>query len=142
MPLDAARDAMIAVQTRVIEVLAAGNARLAGQVTDLAARVERLERLASRNSDNSSMPPSADDLPGHRPPPRKQPGGGKRKQGKQPGAPGSHLAWSEHPDDTVPHFPAGVCECGAALDGAADLGGGGFASADRDPAGVRAGDSA
>ena len=37
MPLDAARDAVIAMQARVIEVLA-------GQVRDLAARVERLER--------------------------------------------------------------------------------------------------
>jgi hypothetical protein len=54
MPLDAAPDAVIAAQARVIEVLA-------GQVADLAARVEHLERLASRCSGNSSMPPSADD---------------------------------------------------------------------------------
>ncbi len=123
MPLDAARDAVIAVQARVIGLLAAENARLAGQVADLAARVERLERLASRNSGNSSMPPSADDLPGRTPPRRRPAGGGrKRRQGKQPGAPGSHLAWSGDPDDTVPHFPDGRCECGADLAGAADLG--------------------
>jgi transposase len=123
MPLDAARDAVIALQAQVIGLLAAENARLAGQVADLAARVERLERLASRNSGNSSMPPSADDLPGRTPPARKQAGGGgKRKPGKQPGAPGSHLAWREHPDETVPHFPDGSCKCGAALADAADLG--------------------
>ena len=123
MPLDAARDAVIAVQARVVELLAAENARLAGQVADLAARVERLERLASRNSGNSSMPPSVDDLPGRTPPRRKPAGGGKkRRQGKQPGAPGSHLAWSEDPDERVPHFPGGRCECGADLAGAADLG--------------------
>ena len=122
MPLDAARGAVIAAQARVIEGLAIENARLAGQVADLAARVERLERLASRNSGNSSMPPSADDLPG-RTPPRRQPSrGGKRKPGKQPGAPGSHLAWSEHPDDTVPLFPEGTCECGAGLASAEDPG--------------------
>jgi hypothetical protein len=122
MPLGAARDAVIAVQAQVIKTLAAENAGLARQVADLAARVERLERLASRNSGNSSMPPSADDLPGRTPPRSRQPGGGrKRKPGKQPGAPGSHLAWSEHPDDTVPHFPAGACECGADLAGAAEL---------------------
>jgi hypothetical protein len=41
MPLDVARGAVIAVQARVIEVLAAENGRLAGQVADLAVRVER-----------------------------------------------------------------------------------------------------
>jgi transposase len=122
-PLDTARDALIAVQARVIEVLAAENAWLTAQMADLGARMDRLERLASRNSGNSSMPPSADDLPGRTPPQRKfSHGDGKRKPGKQPGAPGSHLAWSEHPDDTVPHFPRGMCECGADLTGAADLG--------------------
>ena len=47
------------------------------QVTDLktrnaelAERVARLERLISRNSGNSSMPPSTDDLPGKKPPER------------------------------------------------------------------------
>ena len=85
MPPDAARDAVIVMQARVIEVLAAENTRLAGQVADLAARVERLERLASRNSGNSSMPPSADDLPGRVPPKRERRGGGsKRGRGKQP----------------------------------------------------------
>jgi transposase len=122
MPLDAARDAVIAVQARVIEALAAENARLAGQVADLAARVERLERLASRNSGNSSMPPSADDLPGRTTPRREPPAGRKRKPGKQPGAPGSHLAWTENPDERADHFPAGACACGAALANGRDLG--------------------
>ena len=45
-----------------------------------------------------------------------------RNPGKQPGAPGSHLAWSKNPDRTVPHFPRGACACGADLAGAADLG--------------------
>lgn len=40
MPLDAVRDALIAVQGRVIEVLAAENAGLAGQVTDLGCQGE------------------------------------------------------------------------------------------------------
>jgi transposase len=108
---------VIVMQARVIEALAAENTRLAGQVADLAARVERLERLTSRNSGSSSMPPSADDLPGRTPPRRKPSADRKRKPGKQPG---SHLAWSEYPDDKVPHFPAGACEC-ADLAGAGDL---------------------
>jgi len=121
LPLDAARDAVTAVQARVVEVLAAENARLAGQVTDLAARVERLERLISRNSGNSSMPPSADDLPGRTPPQRKPAGGGKLNPGSSR-APGTHLAWNENPDERADHFPEGACACGAALTDGRDLG--------------------
>ncbi|MGH3224106.1 MAG: MarR family transcriptional regulator [Streptosporangiaceae bacterium] len=43
-------------------------------------------------------------------------------EGKQPGAPGSYLTWSDDPDDTVPLFPQGACACGRDLAGAADLG--------------------
>jgi hypothetical protein len=123
-PLDAARDALIVVQGQLIAALAAENAALAGRVAELERRLARLERAASRNSGNSSMPPSADDLPGRTPPQRSRRGGeGKqRRQGKQPGAPGSHLAWSEHPERTIGHFPQGACECGTDLAAAADLG--------------------
>jgi hypothetical protein len=89
----------------------------------LAEEVRDLRRRLGRNSGNSSMAPSADDLPGRAPPaPKPARGKGERRPGKQPGAPGSHLAWSASPDGTVPHFPDGWCECGAALDGARDLG--------------------
>jgi transposase len=123
-PLDAARDALIALQGQLIAMLAAQNAALAARVAELEERLARLERAASRNSGNSSLPPSLDDQPGRTPPPGKPPRGkrGKRNPGKQPGAPGSHLAWSESPDRTVPHFPRGACACGADLAGAADLG--------------------
>ena len=47
---------------------------------------------------------------------------GRRNPGKQPGAPGSYLAWSKDPDRAVPHFPQGACACGADLAGAVDLG--------------------
>ena len=69
------------------------------------------------------MPPSADDLPG-KPAPRsrKSRGGGKRRQDKQPGAPGAHLAWSENPDTTVPLFPQGGCGSGRSRAEAGDLG--------------------
>jgi transposase len=112
----AARDAVIAGQGQAIEELRADVVALASEVRDL-------RRRLGRNSANSSMPPSADDLPGRKPPAPK-PGRGKRgrRPGGQPGAPGSHLAWSEAPDGTVPHFPAGACECGADLGAAADLG--------------------
>jgi hypothetical protein len=69
------------------------------------------------------MPPSADDQPGRKAL-REKPsrGAGKRLPGKQPGAPGSHLSWSEIPGKTVDHFPEGTCACGARLEDARDLG--------------------
>ena len=102
--------------------LTAENAELRAQVTELAERVARLERLISRNSGNSSMPPSTDDLPGKKPPERKPRRGSGGRPGKQRGAPGAHLAWSDEPDKTVDVFPAGRCDCGADLAGGADLG--------------------
>src|SRR5215471_6238854 len=77
-PLDAARDALIALQAQLIVVLAV-------RISELGDRLARLERAVSRNSGNSSMPPSADDLPGKTPPPPRKPcGNGKKRQGKQP----------------------------------------------------------
>ena len=102
--------------------LTAENAGLRAQITELAERVARLERLISRNSGNSSMPPSTDDLPGKKPPERKPRRGSGGRPGKQRGAPGAHLAWSDQPDQTVDVFPAGRCDCGADLAGGADLG--------------------
>jgi transposase len=122
MPLDAAKDALIALQGQLIEVLAARNAELEARVAGLEERLARLERAVSRNSGNSSMPPSADDLPGRTPPQRSGREEKKRGQGKQPGAPGSHLAWSRSPGQTVPLFPRGACACGRDLAHAADLG--------------------
>ena len=120
-PLDSARDALIALQGQLIAMLMAQNVALAERVGELEERLARMERAASRNSGNSSLPPSMDDQPGRTPPPER--GEGKRRNpGKQPGAPGASLAWSENPDRTVPHFPQGACGCGADLAGAADLG--------------------
>jgi transposase len=110
------------IQGLLIEVLETRNEELSGRVAELEERLERLERLLSRNSGNSSMPPSGDDFPGRKAPEQRKRGGPKRKPGKQPGAPGAHLAWRDAPDDTVPVFPAGACPCGRDLAAAADLG--------------------
>jgi len=98
-------------------------AALEAQVAAQAERVARLERLISRDSGNSSMPPGGDDQPGKTPPaPKPRRGAGKRKPGKQPGAPGAYLAWNDHPDRTEDLFPSGSCECGTDLKDAADRG--------------------
>jgi transposase len=103
--------------------MAPRNAELGARVADLEERLARLERAVSRNSGNSSMPPSADDLPGKTAPgPKPGRGNGKRRQGKQPGAPGAYLAWSESPDKKEPLFPQGACACGRDLAEAGDLG--------------------
>jgi transposase len=103
--------------------LRAENAELKAHIAEQAEKIARLERLISRNSGNSSMPPSTDDLPGKTPPQRSAGQGGmKRKPGKQPGAPGAFLAWNEHPDTTEDVFPEGTCPCGADLAKARDLG--------------------
>ena len=49
--------------------LKAENAELKAQLAERAEKIVRLERLISRNSGNSSMPPGTDDLPGKKPPP-------------------------------------------------------------------------
>jgi hypothetical protein len=95
----------------------------AAVMAELAAKVERLERLVSRNSGNSSFPPSMDAQPGRtRPKAKRRRADGSRGPGKQPGAPGSFLAWSDSPGERVRCVPAGRCRCGAGLAGAADLG--------------------
>jgi hypothetical protein len=129
-PDDGALGALVEVQGVLIEVLEARNASLEGQnaalrerLAEAEDRLTALERVISRNSGNSSMPPSADDLPGRKSPDsRRAGGGGKRRPGKQPGAPGAHLAWNQDPDERVPLFPQGPCSCGQDLAGAADLG--------------------
>jgi hypothetical protein len=100
-------------------------AEQAAAIAELAAKVERLERLVSRNSGNSSFPPSMDAQPGRgrpRPKPKRRRAGGGRGPGKQPGAAGSFLAWSGCPDERIGCFPQGWCGCGAGLAEGRDLG--------------------
>jgi len=82
----------------------------------MAGRLARLERAVSRNSGNSSLPPSSDGvLPGRRAPERRGPAAARRKRGKQPGARGCWLPWVADPDKRVGHRPVGLCVCGADL---------------------------
>ena len=113
---DASREDLLALIGELWAVNASLMARIAQQderITAQDKRIAQLERALGRNSGNSSMPPSSDDLPGRKTPPRRSGTGGKR--GKRPGAPGSGLAWSADPDRVLPHYPGGSCGCGADL---------------------------
>ena len=105
------REELIALVQRLLESNAA-----------LEERVRLLERQVSRNSGNSSMPPSADDLPGRVTPAPKRAKSTGRKRGKQNGARGNAMPWVAVPDETVPHRPSGRCGCGADLTRARDVG--------------------
>ena len=93
------RDALIREQAERITALEA-------VVADLREQLERALRAGSRNSGNSSMPPSTDDQPGRKPPRRErraaERAAGKRKQGKQPGSPGASMAWEVPGPDRGP----------------------------------------
>ncbi len=108
--------------TSAHEQLTLAHEELKGRYDELAVKVARLEHLLSRNSGNSSMPPSSDDQPGKTPPKAKGRATAKRAKGKQKGAPGANLSWSDAPDDQRDRFPEGSCGCGAELAGARDLG--------------------
>jgi transposase len=114
---DASREDLLALVREVLAVNAAQAERIAAQDK----RIAELERLLSRNSGNSSMPPSTDGLPGRKKPaPRTGGKGGSR--GKRKGAPGAGLEWSADPTKTVPHYPSGSCGCGHDLSEATDEG--------------------
>jgi transposase len=119
------RDALIREQAVRLDAQAERIAALEAVVADLREQLSSAERAGSRNSGNSSMAPSADDLPGRKPP-RKQRRAAeraekKRKRGKQPGSPGAAMRW-ETADRTEDHYPEGGCSCGLDLADAADLG--------------------
>jgi transposase len=120
-----AQAAVIGRQDAQITALATQLATLMENFETQAAELERLRHLVSRNSSNSSMPPSGDDGPGGTAP-RKQrrakPSG--RARGKQPGAPGTALRWRDAAelDAFVDRFPEGTCGCGADLADAVGLG--------------------
>ena len=117
-PAEDPRDALIREQAERIAVLEA-------VIADLREQLSSAARAGSRNSGNSSMPPSSDDLPGRKPPRKErraaERAAGKRSRGKQPGSPGAAMRW-ERPDRTEDHYPAGGCSCGRSLAGAVDLG--------------------
>jgi transposase len=125
-PPEDPHDALIREQAARLEAQAGQITVLEELVAGLREQLKAALRAASRNSGNSSMPPSSDDLPGRRQPARKERRAAeraekKRNRGKQPGSPGAAMRWRK-PDKVVDHFPRGACGCGLDLAGAADLG--------------------
>jgi transposase len=110
-------EATVAVQAAIIAELRAVNAAQARAIATLEARVAELERRPGKDSSNSSKPPSSDGL--QKPTRTRQRGGeragGRRTPGKQPGAPGAHLAQVPKPDEVIWHVPDRCGGCGAEL---------------------------
>jgi len=104
------------VQAAVIVELRAANAEQARLIATLQARVAELERRLGRDSSNSSKPPSSDGLGKPARAERRDAGQTQgRRPGKQPGAPGAHLAQVAEPDGVAWHTPDRCGGCGATL---------------------------
>jgi hypothetical protein len=131
LPADS-REVLVRQQAELLKSQAEKIAALEALVADLREQVESLRREKSRNSGNSSLPPSSDDaVPGRGQEKKlsrqqqraaaRAAGKGKKKRGKQPGSPGASMTW-EKPARTEDHYPQGACACGADLTDAEDLG--------------------
>ena len=84
-------------------------ARLHATVSLLMARVAELEKLLTRNSKNSSLPPSAEGFA--KPPVMPNRAARRRRPGKQPGDQGHRLEPVESPDHIVTHAPQSCASC-------------------------------
>lgn len=96
------------------------------QVVALAGKIADLEKRLGKDSSNSSMPPSSDtgsakSARGENAN-RKARRAAGRRQGKQPGAPGAHLAQITDPDEVVVHRPVRCRRCDRSLDDAEVVG--------------------
>jgi transposase len=109
------REQLLVVVAEQAQLIASQAARLEA----LTAEVAELTRRLGQNSQNSSLPPSADRFGK---PPRARRAGATRKPGKQPGAPGSALELVADPDEVIEHVPAACAGCGNGLSGAAPAG--------------------
>ena len=112
-----------AANTRLRELLAERDARIAEQAAENATLREALAELQSQvaelaaqvktNSRNSSKPPSSDGLA--RPAPKSLRGRSGRKPGRPEGQPGTTAELTDHPDKKVRHRPATCGGCGKSL---------------------------
>lgn len=90
-----------------IKQLEEENALLKLQVTQMVLKIRDLEARLSKNSQNSSKPPSSDVY--HKPKPRSQRGKSGKPSGGQPGHKGQTLKQMEHPDFIETHSVSSWC---------------------------------
>lgn len=111
------REELLALLAAREEALAARDARIDAllvQVGELTAQVQTLVLRLSKDSSNSSQPPSSDG-------PARRPRGGSsrkasgRRPGKQPGDPGTALRLVDDPDERIGIPAPVVCVCGRSL---------------------------
>jgi transposase len=102
------------------EELAARLADAYRLISELSARVERLEKRLAKDSSTSSKPPSSDSPYGKAkrgPRDRSLREKGKRAPGKQPGEPGTTMKLVDDPGHRFFHPPAECGKCGTGLAG-------------------------
>jgi hypothetical protein len=102
--------------TREIASLRGTVSELTGLIEKLTVENAELRARLNLNSRNSSKPPSSDGYAKPAPKSRRVRSG--KKQGKQRGDPGHHLAQRADPDDTKVHPPSTCRNCGDDLSGA------------------------
>jgi transposase len=120
---DSGKTGLRAANTRLRELLAERDARLAGRDAGIAELRKQLSAVQSQLADlaaqvktssrNSSKPPSSDGL--GKPAPKSLRGKSGRKPGRPKGQPGATMELSDHPDKTVRHRPARCSCCGKSL---------------------------
>ena len=100
------------------EELAARLAEAYRLISELSARVERLEKRLAGDSSTSSRPPSSDS-PYRKKEPRDRSlrEKGRRRPGKQPGEPGTTMSLVDNPKYRFWYPPAGCRACGTGLAG-------------------------
>jgi transposase len=79
-------------------------------IVRLEARIVELEARLAADSTKSNRPPSSDGLSKGPPKPRSLRQKSGKKNGGQPGHPGTTFAWSENPDHVVIHAPPSHCD--------------------------------
>lgn len=86
---------------------------LSGKVDELTSKVEELEGRLSKNSSNSSKPPSSDGY--KKPAPKSLRKKSGKKNGGQEGHKGTTLSQVSNPDEIITRR-CGTCSCGSSLD--------------------------